>query len=159
ITTHSSPRYRNELRKLTMFSCRLSFITRISLMIRSFFGCCSRFICLTATTRLCATSYAVNTPPEALGTRMSGERGTRCRHRHRHAHPWPILVNCVYSLVGSSGLQMALRRSTMSSALCTAALGGGRRGTTAPTGAFGLGGGTPAGPSSAPGTPFVFGGG
>jgi len=79
--------------KLTMFLCLLSFITRISLIIRSFLGCCSRFICLIATHLLLPTSYAVKTPPEA---------------------PCPILLNCLYLNVGSAFVQMALSLATIS---------------------------------------------
>lgn len=41
-------------------------MTRISLIMRSFFGCLSRSICLMATERFVPTWYAVYTPPDAL---------------------------------------------------------------------------------------------
>ena len=93
ITTHKSPRTRKLSMKLTIFLCLLSFITKISLMIRSFFGCCSRFICLMATHRFVPTSYAVKTPPEA---------------------PWPILFRLRYFFVGSPAEQMALSLAMIS---------------------------------------------
>ena len=94
ITTHRSPLNRYESLKLTIFGCDDSRITRISLMMRSCFGCFSRFICLIAT-GWPSLSCAVYTPPEALSNsqppssgraltpdRSLKDRGT-CRWDHR----------------------------------------------------------------------------
>lgn len=93
MTTHKSPRTRKLSMKLTIFLCLLFCITRISLIIRSFLGCCSRFICLIATHLLLPTSYAENTPPDA---------------------PWPILFRFRYLNVGSAFVQIALSFATIS---------------------------------------------
>ncbi len=43
-------------------------MTRISLMINSFFGCCVKFICLIATSAPVDISIAVKTEPDALNS-------------------------------------------------------------------------------------------
>jgi hypothetical protein len=66
ITTQRSVRRRYDSKKLTMFGCRDSFITRISFTISSFLGCCVRSICLIATFCPSESFLATKTCPDAL---------------------------------------------------------------------------------------------
>jgi len=62
-------------------------MTIISLMMRSFLGCCSKFICLIATSCL-LWLYAVKTPPEALEDNgNSNVRKNVTKHERRQNNP------------------------------------------------------------------------
>src|ERR1700733_292282 len=99
-----------------MLGCRLERMTRISLIMRSFFGCLSRSICLMATARFVPTWYAVYTPPDAL--QMNSSQLVRYQTREfGGVYPCPILTKLRYNRVGSASVQISRKRLTMSTSL------------------------------------------